>query len=193
MSLSFGSLRLRPFRRFDRRAYVALREANRDWLDRWEARDPLWEADAGQPPSYSTLFRAIRAEHRSGRSPSLAVCDGRELIGHINFGSLQFGASSSASIGFWIDQRRAGEGLIPKAIALAVEDVFARGALHRIEALVRPGNHNSMRVMQKLQWRSEGLRKACIYVDGQWRHHEVFAITAEEVTHPGMLLDRALV
>ena len=50
---------------------------------------------------------------------------------------------------------------------------------------MRPENAASLRVVQKLHLRPEGMRRAAIHVDGAWRDHLVFALTAEEVAHRG--------
>ena len=44
--------------------------------------------------------------------------------------------------------------------------------------------------MAKLGLRDEGLRRAYLHVDGAWRDHRTFAVTAEEV--PDGLLARWL-
>ena len=46
---------------------------------------------------------------------------------------------------------------------------------------MRPENSASLRVVEKLHLRAEGLRRSAIHVDGAWRDHLVFALTAEEV------------
>jgi ribosomal-protein-alanine N-acetyltransferase len=45
-----------------------------------------------------------------------------------------------------------------------------------------------LRVVEKLGFRDEGLRRAYLHIDGAWRDHRTFALTAEEV--PGGLLAR---
>ena len=84
----------------------------------------------------------------------------------------------------------AGRGIIPTAVALAVDYCFGSVGLHRIEITVRPENERSLRVAQKLGFRSEGLRPRYLHIDHEWRDHLVFALNAEEV--PGGLLQRYL-
>jgi len=46
----------------------------------------------------------------------------------------------------------------------------------------------SRRVVEKLGFRPEGLRPRYLHIDGDWRDHLSFALTAEEV--PGGLVAR---
>jgi ribosomal-protein-alanine N-acetyltransferase len=60
--------------------------------------------------------------------------------------------------------------------------------LHRVEICIRPENRNSRRVVEKLGFREEGLRPRFLHIDGAWRDHLVYVLTAEEV--PAGLMHR---
>jgi ribosomal-protein-alanine N-acetyltransferase len=77
---------------------------------------------------------------------------------------------------------------MPTAVALAVDHCFLVLRLHRVEVNIRPENTASLRVVEKLGFRDEGLRRRYLHIDGAWRDHRSFALTAEEV--PGGLLSR---
>ena len=46
---------------------------------------------------------------------------------------------------------------------------------------IRPENVASLRVVEKLGFRYEGLRRRFIHIDGDWRDHYAFALTSDEV------------
>jgi ribosomal-protein-alanine N-acetyltransferase len=94
----------------------------------------------------------------------------------------------SAHIGYWVDEAVAGRGVMPTAVALAVDHSFRHVGLHRIEVCIRPENTPSRRVVEKLGFREEGLRPRYLHIDGAWRDHLVFALTADEI--PEGLLTR---
>ena len=50
-----------------------------------------------------------------------------------------------------------------------------------MEICIRPENHPSLRVVEKLGFRYEGLRRRFIHINGEWRDHFAFALVAEEV------------
>ena len=58
--------------------------------------------------------------------------------------------------------------------------------MHRLEASIRPENVASRRVVEKLGFRDEGIRVRQLHINGTWRDHTSYAITAEEVP-AGML------
>ncbi|TFI15606.1 N-acetyltransferase, partial [Micrococcus endophyticus] len=78
----------------------------------------------------------------------------------------------------------------PTAVAMAADWAFRSAGLHRVEVNIRPENAASLRVVEKLGLRDEGVRRSYLHVDGDWRDHRTFAITAGEV--PEGLLARWL-
>jgi ribosomal-protein-alanine N-acetyltransferase len=85
------------------------------------------------------------------------------------------------SAGYWVSRDVAGRGVIPTALALAVDHCFFTVGLHRIEVNIRPENQASLRVVEKLGFRQEGIRERFLHIDGDWRDHLSFALTADEV------------
>ena len=119
--------------------------------------------------------------------PFVITYDDR-LVGQVTVGGITWGSLCSAHIGYWVDSRVAGRGVMPTAVALVVDHCFRTVGLHRIEVCIRPENGPSRRVAEKLGFREEGLRPRYLHIDGAWRDHLVFALTAEEV--PEGLLSR---
>ena len=75
-----------------------------------------------------------------------------------------------------------------RAVALAVDHCFTELGLHRMEINIRPENVASLRVVEKLGLRDEGVRERYLHIQGQWCDHRSFAVTSEEV--PDGLLAR---
>ena len=50
-----------------------------------------------------------------------------------------------------------------------------------MEICIRPENEPSLRVVEKLGFRYEGLRRRYIHINGDWRDHFCFALTVEEL------------
>jgi ribosomal-protein-alanine N-acetyltransferase len=66
-------------------------------------------------------------------------------------------------------------------VALATDHCFFGVGLHRMEICIRPENGPSLRVVEKLGFRYEGLRRRYIHINGDWRDHYCFGLTVEEV------------
>lgn len=183
---------IRPLRLRDAVAWSELRIRNESWLAPWEARQPSlpqggWEA-RHSPSAFTAMLRVLRREAKEGRCLPFAVTYDGDLAGQVTVSDVVRGAVQSGNVGYWIDRRLAGRGVTPTALALAVDHCFTQAGLHRIEANVRPDNVASRRVLEKLDFRQEGLHRRLLYIDGDWRDHLGYALTAEEV--PEGLLKR---
>ena len=132
------------------------------------------------------MVRYLRGEGSAGRMlPFVVLYQGR-LVGQLTVGGITWGSMCSANVGYWIDESVAGRGVMPTAVALSVAHCFEVLGLHRIEVCIRPENMPSRRVVEKLGFRSEGMRPRYLHIDGDWRDHLVYVLTAEEVPE-GML------
>jgi [ribosomal protein S5]-alanine N-acetyltransferase len=111
-----------------------------------------------------------------------------ELVGQLNVGSVVRGSLHGCHLGYWIDARVAGLGIMPTAVALVTDHCFWGVGLHRVEVNIRPENTASRRVVEKLGFREEGSRQRFLHIDGAWRDHLSYALVRDEV--PGGLLAR---
>ena len=186
VTLTEGDVVLRPLRLRDERAWHALRSENSRWLDPWEATSPV--PLVGPPPTFGQYLRTLRAEARRGQSLPFAIVYRGRLAGRLTVSQITYGALRGASIGYWVGEQFAGLGITPTAVALVTDHCFFALGLHRMEINIRPENGPSLRVVEKLGFRDEGLRERYLHIAGSWTDHRTFALTAEEV--PGGLVPR---
>lgn len=102
------------------------------------------------------------------------------FAGEVTLSSIQRGPFQNGSIGYWIDQKLAGFGLVPEAVVVVLQFAFESLRLHRIEVAIIPRNRASRRVVEKLALREEGVAKGFLEINGEWEDHIRYAITAEE-------------
>ena len=189
--LTEGPVSLRPPTPRDSRAWTELQTRNRAWLATWEATVPP-ENPYARRLTYRELVRRGRKEATAGRMMPFNVWyadpvnDGAarapsRMVGQMNVAGIAWGSLCSAHIGYWVDERVAGRGITPTALALVVDHCFSVVGLHRVEVNIRPENAPSRRVAEKLGFRDEGLRRAYLHIDNGWRDHIAYALTAPEV------------
>lgn len=183
-----GDVALRALRRRDAAEWGRVRARNATWLAPWEATVPAGSPVA--PLSFGQYVREINRQARAGTSRPWVVEHHGELVGQVTVSGVIHGSLSSAAVGYWISREVAGRGLTPIAVAMAVDDCFFTLGLHRVEINVRPENAASLRVVEKLGLRDEGVRRAYLHIQGRWADHRTFALTVEEA--PDGLLPRAL-
>lgn len=175
--LRHGQVELRLIRARDAKVLQHEMLSNRAWLQPWEATIPYGSASLDMRFS----IRRLLLQHRDGSGfPFVMEYDG-EVVGQLNVWGVSRGSLCSATIGYWVSERFAGKGITPTAVALATDACFAQYGLHRMEICIRPENTASLRVVQKLGFRYEGLRRRYIHIDGDWRDHYAFALTREDV------------
>jgi ribosomal-protein-alanine N-acetyltransferase len=193
VELQHGDVAVRPFHRRDATAWSEVRLANEAWLSEWESLPPGTlgsYAERHSPAAFRRLNRTLRASTRAGTHMSFAVTHKGQLAGQVTVGNIVRASFNSAYLGYWVDGRRAGRGIAPVAIALITDHCLGPGALHRLEANVRPENAASRRVMDKLGFREEGLHRRYLMINGVYRDHIGYAVTVEDA--PGGVLRRYL-
>jgi [ribosomal protein S5]-alanine N-acetyltransferase len=126
------------------------------------------------------MVRSLLGEARAGRLMPFVIEYRGQLAGQVTVGGITWGSLRSAHIGYWVDRQLAGRGIVPTAVALATDHLFSIG-LHRVEINIRPENAASLRVVEKLGFRSEGSRLRFLHIDGAWRDHLCFALTSDEI------------
>jgi ribosomal-protein-alanine N-acetyltransferase len=179
VSLRDGPVGLRPLRQRDSRRWREIRARNTEWLRPWEATSPDPTSEAA--PTFGAMVRRLRSEARARQGLPFVITFEGALVGQLTVGGITYGSLRSAHIGYWIDEAFAGRGITPTAVALAADHCFTTLRLHRIEVNVRPENVASRRVAEKLGFRYEGLRERYLHIDGDWRDHLGYALTADEV------------
>ena len=169
---------LRPYGPEDFEAWREARQANREWLEKWEPLGP-----AGDRYSREEFGRALsyaEGQARSDRGYRFAVWEGGGLRGQVAVSEISRGAFQSGYVAYWVDGRHAGRGLIPEAVRVLLDHAFSQLRLHRVQASIIPRNTPSIRVAEKVGMRLEGLALRYIQINGVWEDHYMYAITAEE-------------
>ncbi len=170
---------LRPLRvRADRREFLALRTANSAWTRPWDSTAP---GAGAVSMNYSQLIRFQDREAHDGRLLPFAVEVDGALAGQMHLFGISRGALLSAAAGYWIGEQYAGRSITPYSLAMLVDHAFGDAGLHRVEVNIRPDNDASLRVVEKLGLREEGMRKRYLHINGSWHDHLTFAVTSEEL------------
>lgn len=176
--LQQDNLVLRPLKLRDKKEWTKLRQRNQNWFQQWESTVPDEFSDG--KVSFYQIVRNLRVEAKAQRSLPFVMEIDKKIAGQITVANINYGSTRSAYIGYWIAEEFAGKGYTPLAVAMAIDHCFEVLNLHRIEITIRPENLKSLRVVEKLGLRSEGLRPKYLHIDGDWRDHLVFAINKDE-------------
>ena len=120
--LRHEDVRLRPLRRRDAAAWLAVRARNAAWLAPWEATSP--NPPTARPPTFGQFVRMLDRQGRQGVALPFAIDVRDELVGQLTVAPISRGSMLSASVGYWVSEHVAGQGVAPTAVALAVDHCF---------------------------------------------------------------------
>jgi len=178
--LENGDLVLRPLKVRDYSSWREVRMRNQEWLAKWDATSPRPNLEPA--PTFRQSTRKILQAAKTGHAMPFVLEYKGNFVGQLNVSDIVTGSLWSCHIGYWIDERVANRGLMTTALALVCDHLFFTKQLHRIEIAIRPENEPSNRLVQRLGFRYEGLRKSFLHIDGNWCDHNIYVLMQDEVT-----------
>lgn len=178
----FGKrLMLRPLVPSDFESWSEVRVRNDEWLTKWEPlRHPKAPDPAVNRDAFASRCAARDRERQNGAGYAFGIFIDNAFAGEINLNNVLRGAMQSVTIGYWIDEARAGKSYMSEAVLVATRFALEDLQLHRVEVCIIPRNHNSRRVMEKLGFREEGIAERFLEINGTWEDHVRYGFTAEE-------------
>ena len=172
---------LRPLIAQDFEAFSEVRIRNACWLTKWEPLVPRNTTDpAHNRESFANRCTVRDRDRQLGSSYTFGMFVNGSLAGEVNLNNVVRGALQCATIGYWIDEARAGNGYTAEAVVLISKFAFEQLKLHRVEICIIPRNANSRRVMEKISFREEGLAERFLEINGVWEDHVRYGFTYEE-------------
>ncbi len=172
---------MRPLISDDFSQWREVRTVNEDWLTKWEpARIPGQPDVVTSRQAFASRCAARQRERQLGTGYGFGVFVDQQLIGEMNVSAIQRGPFQNAYVGYWIDQRYAGQEYTPEALVVAMKYAFESLQLHRLQIAIIPRNRPSRRVVEKLGLRLEGMAERYLEINGTWEDHLRYAITVEE-------------
>ncbi len=135
------------------------------------------------PPDSASAYAAYAG--RLIEDPTKAgflICEkqqGGAVAGFININNIVEGGFQCGALGYGAFAHAAGRGLMREGLDLVVGYAFGPMRLHRLEINAQPGNAASIALARSCGFRLEGFSPDMIFIDGAWRDHERWAVTAE--------------
>ncbi|GAA3527166.1 GNAT family protein [Nonomuraea rosea] len=153
---------------------ATLHRESADLLGRWMPGPPLTTREE---------FVTYLARFEDPAHEGFLIClrDTGAIVGRVNVNDILRGSRQSATIGYCAYAGTTGHGYLTEGLKLLVRHAFGEMGLHRLEANIQPTNTRSLSLIQRLGFRREGYSPAFQLIDGAWRDHERWAITAEMI------------
>ena len=149
----------------DAPALLSFELTHRVYFESWiNARDPAFYSDQGVAAAIAAAEAAWAADQAFHY---LVVEDGR-IVGRVNLTAVRRAHFHCADLGYRIGEHDGGRGMASRAVALCLEQAFGTHGLGRIEAIARPENKGSIRVLERNGFRQFGRSRRSFELGGQW-------------------------
>ena len=156
---------IRPVAAADAPALLAFELTHRAYFESWvNARDPGFYSAQGVAAAIAAAQAAWAADQAF---QYLIVEDGR-IVGRVNLTAVRRAHFHCADLGYRIGENDGGRGVASRAVALCLEQAFGTHGLGRIEAIARPENKGSIRVLERNGFRQFGRSRRSFELGGQW-------------------------
>lgn len=102
--------------------------------------------------------------------------DPDRIIGTICFRDITRSIYDSCEVGYKFDERFWHHGYATEALIEGIDIIFGDLGLHRITACVMPGNTPSIRLLESLYFKREGLLRQNARIQGEWTDHYLYSL-----------------
>ena len=175
MKLVGDQIYLRLYKTSDASELASLQTRNREFFQRVSPLLP--EAFYTEEYQKIRLQQALKKTDEGQLYPfGIFLKANDKLIGDISLTQITRGDLQSCYTGFTLDKEYNGKGYTTEALQLVVDFAFRELKLHRIEAGAMPDNIASIRVLEKVGFKKEGIAKENLRINGKWTDHQILAI-----------------
>ena len=116
---------------------------------------------------------------KQNKSLGFGIFRAESLIGAIGFSRFDT-STGTTEIGYWIDHREEGKGIMSRASQLLIEYAFTELKLNRVEIRCSTENRRSAAVPERLGFLKEGVLRQSQLIKGRLHDFLVFGLLASE-------------
>lgn len=146
-----------------------------------EPTSPILPAESYAAEVWGARFEAFREEFARRQSLRLLVrarsAPEGDVLGVVNFSNFVWGYFRACHLGFALDERWQGRGVMREALEASIAYVFDELGLHRVMANHLPTNERSAKVLRAMGFVPEGYARDYLFIRGAWRDHVLTALT----------------
>jgi ribosomal-protein-serine acetyltransferase len=166
--------RLRLLEEADAEELHRLVEANRAYLGEWMP----WAAEQTAERTLA-FIRTTERRHDDNNGFEMAIVFKGRLVGAAGLAGVDWVARST-SIGYWLDERHQGRGLMTRAVRALIDHAFGEMGLHRVEIRAAAENRRSRAIPERLGFEQEGLLREAEHVGDRYQDLVVYGLLAGE-------------
>ena len=158
-------LRLRRLAIGDAAALLQFELEQRAYFERWvNARDPAFYSE----PGVHAAIAAADAAWANDQAFQYLILDVDRIVGRINLTAVKRRHFNCADLGYRVGEHDGRRGVASQAVALCLVEAWSTHALGRVEAVARPENRGSVRVLERNGFRQFGHSRRSFELQGRW-------------------------
>jgi ribosomal-protein-serine acetyltransferase len=150
--------------------YAAI-DRNRSRLRAWLP----WVTDTFQLSDLIEFVRQREIDNAARASLTTNIWFRNELCGAVGLHAIDQ-RDRNTSIGYWLDEKYEGRGIMTRACRAIVTEGFRKYALHRIEIRCATGNIRSSSIARRLGFVEEGILREAEWLYDHWVDLRVFSM-----------------
>ncbi|WP_273720641.1 ribosomal protein S5-alanine N-acetyltransferase [Bartonella sp. ML71XJBT] len=135
--------------------------------------EPVRSADYNTLTAWETRAKAFAHENAQGQAYRYAtrLKNDPTIIATVNFTNVVRGVFQACHLGFSVDEKQQGKGLMFEILSTLIPHIFAVYHLHRMMANYMPENTKSGNLLKRLDFEKEGYARDYLMISGKWRDH----------------------
>jgi len=159
------NLQLCPPSLADAETLLAFELAHRAYFEHWINARP---ADYYHLEAVRAAIADAERDRQADRGYQFLIKRDEAIIGRINLTSVTRPYYNKATLGYRIGEGHTGQGVASHALSELKRIAFGELGLHRLEAVVRPENVGSVRVLERNGFHQFGHATRCMQLHGEW-------------------------
>ena len=158
-------MRIRPVASGDAAALLRFELEHRAYFERWvNARDSTFYSEQG----VRAAIAAAEAAWAGDQAFQYLILDAERIVGRVNLTGVRRTHFQSADLGYRIGEHDGGRGVASRAVAFCLDQAFGTHGLRRVEAVARPENRGSVRVLERNGFVQFGHSRRSFELGGRW-------------------------
>lgn len=121
----------------------------------------------------------VGPQEAAGRGPNYVIRVDGAVAGSVGCHPIDW-LNRSASLGYWLDARHQGRGIMTRSVVVLIDYLFNELDLHRVVIQCGTGNHRSSGIPERLGFQLEGVLREAQWVNDRWLNLKVWGMLAEE-------------
>jgi len=168
-------IKLKVIEESDAEAVYNSIKSNRKRLREWLS----WLDKINSLADYKRLIPKVQENCRNGQAFLFGIFYQNEFAGIIDLKFIDT-MNKKTSIGYWLDQKFEGKGIMTKSVKALVNFAFTTLQLNRIEITAAVNNEKSNKVVQNAGFVKEGVLRENEWLYDHFEDHNVYSILKSE-------------